>query len=87
MIVCGPAERYEVPMKDTMPADAIEPEFENETAMERESRIQREAALIAKAHAEMDAGLWLDEAELDAWLQAAAKDQNAPMPAPKTGPA
>ncbi len=75
--------RYVVLMKDTMPADAIDPEFENETSVERDSRIKREAALIAKAHAEIEAGLGIELDDLEAWLDALETDENTPLPVPR----
>jgi hypothetical protein len=58
---------------DTSPA-AIESQDE------RESRIRREGAVIAKAHADIKAGLGIDNDALSAWLDALDDDPNTPPP-------
>jgi predicted transcriptional regulator len=54
-----------------------------ETEEARAARIRREAALIAQAHADIDAGLGIEEEELEAWLDQLEIDENTPLPAPK----
>lgn len=39
--------------------------------------------MIAEVEAQIDAGYWLDEAELDAWLEAVAVNPKATLPGPK----
>ena len=70
-------------MKDNSPATAILPEFEHETEPDREARVRREAALIAKAHAEINAGLGIELDDAEAWLDALEIDENTPLPAPR----
>jgi hypothetical protein len=55
-----------------------------ETADQRESRIQRELALIEKGQAEIDAGRGIDLEDLEAWFDQLDVDENAPMPAPRS---
>jgi predicted transcriptional regulator len=55
-----------------------------ETAEQREIRIRREMAVIAKAHAEIDAGLGIEDDDVEAWLDQLDIDENAPMPLPKS---
>jgi predicted transcriptional regulator len=54
-----------------------------ETEEARAARIRREAALIAQAHADIDAGLGIEEEELEAWLDQLEIDEDAPLPTPK----
>ena len=74
-------------MPDTQPADAATPEFEAETTAECAARAQREAALIAKAHADIDAGLGIEDDDVEAWLDDLDRDENTPLPKPKGRPA
>jgi len=55
-----------------------------ETAEQREIRIRREVAIVAKAHAEIDAGLGIEDDDVEAWLDQLDIDENAPMPLPKS---
>ncbi len=59
-----------------------EPPQPLETAEQRETRIRREMALVAKAHAEIDAGLGIGDDDVEAWLDQLDIDENAPMPVP-----
>lgn len=54
-----------------------------ETAAAREARLQWEAAVIAKGHAEIDAGLGLDWDDVEAWLRDLDRDPNAQKPRPR----
>jgi hypothetical protein len=47
---------------------------------ERAERLQREAAIIARAHADIDAGLGIEDDDLEAWLDRLDQDENAPLP-------
>ena len=51
-----------------------------ETTAERERRIRLEAALIARARLEIQAGQGIDDDALDAWLDRLDHDENAPVP-------
>ena len=53
-----------------------------ETEGERVVREAREAAMIARGIAELKAGLYLTEDELDAWFDQLDRDPDAPMPVP-----
>jgi hypothetical protein len=55
-----------------------------ETQAEREDRIRQEAATIDRARAEIAAGHGLDDAALEAWLDALEHDPQAPVPRPLT---
>jgi predicted transcriptional regulator len=52
-----------------------------ETEAERRRRIAWEAAMIAEADAELDAGLFVDSAEVDAWIDSIGTDHELPLPA------
>ena len=51
-----------------------------ETEAERQTRIQREHAIVAQGVAELDAGLGIDGDAVDAWFAALDLDENAPPP-------
>lgn len=64
------------------------PPHRTETEAERHARIQREATVIAQAEADIDAGLGIDDDDLEQWLDALEHDETAPLPAPRnSGPA
>jgi predicted transcriptional regulator len=52
----------------------------SETDIERRRRIAWEADRIAEARAELDAGLFVDSADLDAWIDSIGTGQELPMP-------
>ncbi len=54
-----------------------------ESGTERRARIQREAALIAKAEADIDAGLGIADPDLERWLDALDHDETRPPPTPR----
>lgn len=41
-----------------------------------------EADMIAEAEAEIDAGLVVDEADVDAWIDSLGTDHELPLPSP-----
>ncbi len=47
---------------------------------ERQRQIKREAAILAKAHADIDAGLGIEDDDMRAWLDRLDHDESAPMP-------
>lgn len=53
-----------------------------ETLAEQAARIRHEAAVIAKGHADITAGLGVEDDELEAWLDRLDHDENAPLPVP-----
>jgi hypothetical protein len=53
---------------------------EPETEAERRRRIAWEAEMIAEARAELDAGLYVDWADVDAWLESIGTDHELPFP-------
>jgi predicted transcriptional regulator len=66
-----------------------EPTFlptQDETEAERDRRLAWEREAIAHALAEADAGLVVDSAEVDRWLDSLGTDQELPMPEPKRPP-
>lgn len=50
-----------------------------ETEAERAGRVQREAAVIARAEADIDAGLGIDDEDLEVWLDDLDRDEAAPL--------
>jgi hypothetical protein len=47
---------------------------------DHQRRIAREAAMIAEAQAELDAGLYVDSAEIDAWIDSIGTSHELPPP-------
>lgn len=47
---------------------------------ERKRRLTKEAAMIAEARAELEAGLYVDSAEMDAWMDSLDTDHELPPP-------
>jgi hypothetical protein len=54
----------------------LQPEIE----AARQRRIAREAEMIAEADAELDAGLYVDWAEMEAWFDSIGTDHELPPP-------
>lgn len=54
-----------------------------ETAANKRRRQTLEATMIAEADAEIEAGLIVDEAEVDAWIDSLGTDRE--LPKPKSG--
>jgi len=52
-----------------------------ETAPQKRRRLSSEAKLIAEADAEIAAGLAVDEAEVDAWIDSLGTEREFPKPA------
>jgi len=67
------------PKPDYIPLSGIP-----ETPDERAARIRHEAAIIAKAHADIDAGLGYEFEEVEAFLDQLEIDPNTKLPQPKT---
>ena len=57
----------------------------SETAGEAEARAAREEAIIAKAEADIDAGLGVDDADVESWLDALDCNPDAPIPGGRSG--
>jgi len=53
-----------------------------ETEADRQRRIAREAAMLAEARASARAGLVVEEAEVDAWIDSIGTDHELPPPYP-----
>ncbi len=51
-----------------------------ETDAERDDRITREAHILARAEADIDAGRGIEDDDLEAWLDTLDHDANAPQP-------
>jgi hypothetical protein len=51
-----------------------------ETEAEKRLRFAREASMIAEARSELDAGLYVDNAEVDAWIDSVGTDHELPVP-------
>jgi predicted transcriptional regulator len=54
-----------------------------ETDDDRRRRIAWEAAMIAEADAELEAGLFIDSADVDAWIDSIGTDHELPVPSPR----
>jgi predicted transcriptional regulator len=63
---------------DTLNLDTSQP-ANQETAAERK-RLALEAAMIAKADADIAAGRLVDEAEVDSWTRSIGTDHELPVP-------
>jgi len=53
----------------------------SETETERQRRLTWEAEMIAEADAEIEAGLYVDSDEMDAWIDSIGTDHELPPPA------
>jgi hypothetical protein len=53
---------------------------ETETEGERRRRIAWEAEMIAQADAQIEAGLYVDSDEIDAWIDSIGTDHELPPP-------
>jgi hypothetical protein len=73
----GRPVRYSVGM--TTPVPLIEAD---EAQAARRRRIALEAELLAVARADIAAGLFVDEAEVDAWIDSIGTDHELPPPYP-----
>jgi hypothetical protein len=64
--------------------DTLDPETGHaprpETEAERQDRLAWEAEGIAEARAELDAGLYVDADEIDAWIDSMGTDHELPPP-------
>jgi predicted transcriptional regulator len=70
-----------IPDMDTTPArDNSAHTPRPETADEQKRRLAWEAEKIAEARAELDAGLYVDSAEMDAWMNSLDTDHELPPP-------
>jgi predicted transcriptional regulator len=66
---------------DTVPRpDDDTPEPRPETEAERQARLAREAKSIAEARAQLDAGFYVEAAEVDAWIDSIGTDHELPPP-------
>ena len=62
------------------PRPAEQVESPRETEEERKRRFAREAEMIAEAEAEIEAGLYVDADEIDAWIDSIGTDHELPPP-------
>ena len=67
----------------TKPMADPSPPRREETPAERQTRLRHEAEVIARGHADIDAGLGVGHDELKAWLLALDEDENTPLPVPE----
>jgi hypothetical protein len=65
-------------MDTTPPSAAGAPHLETDAGRQR--RIAWEAEMIAQADAELDAGLYVDAGEIDAWIRSIGTDHVLPPP-------
>ena len=70
-------------MDDTINPSATGPggTCSGEAEKVRRDRLDREAKMIAEARAELDAGLYVDAAEVEAWIDSLGTDHERPLPA------
>jgi hypothetical protein len=54
----------------------------SESATGRQERLEREAAMIAEARADVAAGLVVDGAAVEAWIDSIGTDEELPVPLP-----
>jgi hypothetical protein len=54
----------------------------SESAIERESRVRHEAEMIAQGHADIAAGLGIEDDALEDWLDALDRNGDIPFPSP-----
>lgn len=62
-------------------ADTLSPE----TEAERQARFAWEAEMIAEADAEIEAGLYVNSADIKAWIDSIGTDHELPPPATRRG--
>lgn len=67
-------------MDTTPPRDRPARTPRPETETERKRRLAWEAEKIAEARAELEAGLYVDAAEMDAWIDSLDTDHELPPP-------
>ncbi len=58
-----------------------------ETQEERQARVRQEAAIIAEAEADIDAGFGIEFEDMEAWLDELESSPDAPLPSPKSAAA
>jgi hypothetical protein len=51
-----------------------------ETEAEKQRRLAREAEMIAEARAQLEAGFYIDAADVDAWIDSLDTDHELPPP-------
>jgi len=51
-----------------------------ETDAEKQRRLAWEAEMIAEADAEIEAGLYVDAADIDAWINSIGTEHELPLP-------
>jgi predicted transcriptional regulator len=56
-----------------------------ETEAVGQARVEREEAIIAKAEADIDDGLGIDDDEVEAWLDSLDRNSEAALPSPRRG--
>jgi predicted transcriptional regulator len=56
------------------------PAARSETEVEKQRRLAWEAEMIAEADAEIEAGLYVDSEEVDAWIDSIGTDHELPPP-------
>jgi predicted transcriptional regulator len=65
---------------DSFKIDTNQPPTSSETEAESQRRFAWEAAMIAEADAEIEAGLYIDADEIDAWIDSIDTDHELPPP-------
>ncbi len=77
-LAAGHGEDYLADM--TQPAPLADTSEHAETEAERQARFEWEAEGIAEADAEFDAGLYVDVADVRAWVDSLRTDTPLPLP-------
>ena len=83
----GPSDAYGAAMDTAGYQQQGFPPRRPDTKAERHARIDREEEVIAKADADIDAGLGVGLDEAEVWLNTLDHDPDAPLPVPRGGPA
>ncbi len=90
-LACNGLEVGTMPQRAYVPPMAsntqflTEPPRRPETRPERD-RMAREEALIAKAEVDIDAGMGVEDDDVEEWLDSLEHDPNAPLPSPRRAP-
>ena len=73
--------RHDAAMNTMDPATGLTPSAETDAARRR--RIAWEAERIAEADTEIEAGLFVDSAEVHAWMDSFGTEHELPIPRPR----
>jgi hypothetical protein len=75
-----PDNRDTTRVMDTLNPAPNQGNVRKETGSARRRRLAWEAERIAEARAELDAGMYVDSADVDAWIDSVGTDHELPLP-------